>query len=165
MRKKGKTIGIAVACGMFVLAGTLVCLMKDRSSETEIFIPEMAVNAGARVKVPIAVTKLDDIAGIRLRVRYDPGAVRFLSGVSGIRSFIDVINNKKAGELLVVMAGPKGVTTGQRKIYHLAFEMNDSAKKENMPPFYITDAEMMNSKLKQVPCIVKIKDISVLPHE
>ena len=132
---------------------------------TELSIPEIQAKAGQTIDVPLMIDAVDNLAGIKIVIQYDK---KFLTYKNGVRtkytsSLMHIVNDKKPGSLVVVMAGARGIKGKQFSIFSLTFETAKSLKKEIRTTLKITETQLMSDQLKDIKHTVKIAPIVLKP--
>ena len=140
----------------FLIAVVLLMLLTEAFAE-EIFFPPLNIRKGSVVKIPIMIDKADNIAGVKLGLTYDPETLRFQEGqkTPKSQSMMHVINDKKPGRLIIVMAAAKGIGGRNFTLLELIFEARKREGANRETRITITDAQLMSDQLKDIPCKVK----------
>ena len=73
---------------------------------SEISIPALSVKSGSAIEVPIKIDKVDNLAGVKLVLKYDPKILTFVRAVRSKQtaSLMHIVNDKKPGILIVMMS-------------------------------------------------------------
>lgn len=147
-----------------VSAGWLVCASLAFSAE--IYIPALSAKSGAAVDIPIKIDRTDNLAGIKLVVKYDHNILTFkkASRAESTNSLMHIVNDKKPGILIVVMAGAKGIKGKDFSILSLNFEIKKDLKDNHTTQLDITECQLMSDTLKKIDCSSKLKPLVVSPE-
>ena len=134
---------------------------------SEIYIPPLSAKSGTGLKVPIKIDKVDNLAGIKLVLTYDHKILTYkkASRTELTNSLMHIVNDKKPGILIVVMAGAKGIKGKDFSILSLNFEIKKELKSNHTTQISITECQMMSDKLKKVPCNFKTHPLVILPQK
>ena len=126
-------------------------------------IPGITARSGQSVDIPIMIDQVDNLAGLKLVIKYDPKILTFKKGVKTKHSdsLMHIINNKKPGRLIVVMAGAKGIRGKDFPILNLTFEIKAGLKENHVTNIEISDLEMMSDQLKDITCNVKVNPLII----
>ena len=137
------------------------------ASGTELHIPCVKGRSGDSVDIPIMIDRVDNLAGLKLVMKYDPKILTFQKGAKTKHSdsLMHIINDKKPGRLIVVMAGAKGIGGKDFPILNLTFEIKGGLKGNHVTALEISDLEMMSDKLKDITCNVKVNPLVISPAQ
>jgi hypothetical protein len=77
----------------------------------ELSIPEVSIESGKTAEIPLLIDRIDNLAGVKLVIRYDKELLTYKKGVRGQKtsSLMHVVNDKNPGRLVIVMAGARGI--------------------------------------------------------
>ncbi|WP_166404946.1 cohesin domain-containing protein [Desulfonema ishimotonii] len=132
---------------------------------TTISIPDMAVGAGEKAEVPVMIDAVDNLAGVRLTVVYDTGLLTF-RGADKTRettSLMHIVNSKKPGRLIIVMAGAKGIKGKKFPLLLLHFEARKDVTEKRTTRPEIKECQMMSDQLKDIQAAVSTGRITITP--
>ncbi|MBI9085334.1 MAG: hypothetical protein JEZ11_17195 [Desulfobacterales bacterium] len=123
---------------------------------TEIFIPPTRAEADGTVVVSVMIDQVDNLAGIELVIRYDPGMLQYRKAAKTrqTKSLIHVVNAKKPGQLKLVMAGAKGIKGADFAVARIEFAATPQATAQTTV-VAIEAVQLMNDQLKGIDCQVK----------
>ena len=146
-----------------MLCAVLALLWAPVASGTELHIPEITARSGQSVDIPIIIDRVDNLAGLKLVMNYDPKILTFKKGVKTKHSdsLMHIINDKKPGRLIVVMAGAKGIGCKDFPILNLTFKVKAGLKGNHVTNIEICDLEMMSDQLKDITCRVKLNPLII----
>ena len=72
-----------------------------------------------------------------------------------------IVNDKKPGILIVVMAGAKGIKGEKIPLMVFRFMVNQSLKSETRTNLKISDAQLMSDKLKEITYTTRLEPITI----
>ena len=77
---------------------------------TEIYIEGIKAKPGQTIEMPIMIDKIDNLAGMKLVLRYDDALLTYKksSKTKYSSSLMHIVNDKRPGVLIIVMAGACG---------------------------------------------------------
>lgn len=155
-----KTLIRVLCCTLFLLAGAGV------ASAVEFYIPALKAPSGQAVDVPLMIDEVENMAGLKVVMKYDPKLLTFQKGIKTKHadSLMHIINDKKPGVLIVVMAGARGIKGREFAVMNLWFETRGGLQADQATTIEITEIEMMSDQLKDVPCAVKTNPLVILPE-
>jgi hypothetical protein len=78
-------------------------------------------------------------------------------------SLMHVVNDKKPGQIIVVMAGARGIKGKNIPIFTLSFDVKSSIKGNHKIKIAITEAQLMSDQLKEIKCNIVIDPITISP--
>jgi len=131
----------AVVCLVFNCESAELLAEKSATDETQL---------SARFKAIDAL----DLAGIKVILNYDANKASYksLQKSRATKSMMHVVNDKKPGQLIIVMASATGQKTPDFELFTITFEL--AGKKEQQLPLEIklSGVEMMSAALTEIPC-------------
>jgi hypothetical protein len=129
----------------------------------EIRIPPLSAKPGEALQVPVMVDGIDNLAGVKLVLKYEPDILVYRQGTKTKEtdSLMHIINDKNPGVLIVVMAGAKGIKGKEFAILHLTFEVKKELQGNHTTKINITDAQLMSDDLKEIKCTVLSNPITI----
>jgi len=147
---------------IFVAAACFFC---NAAYATEISIPAQKAKAGQTITVPIMIDQVDNLAGVKLVITYDKQVLTFKKAAKTkhTNSLMHIVNNKKPGLLIAVMAGAQGIKGKDFPIFILTFQVGKDLKSKRDTDIKITEVQLMSDKLKDIHCKIKIAPLSILP--
>lgn len=133
---------------------------------TEVSIPALRGSPGDVVRVPVLVGAVDNLAGVKLVLSYDPDLLTFKQGgkTKHTDSLMHIVNDKTPGRLIAVMAGARGIRGEDFPILTLTFMVSDSVKGERTTVIDIVHVEMMSDDLESIPCSVRSEPFLIIPR-
>lgn len=149
-----------------LLFSVLTIVWAGAASGTELYIPAVKTTSGQAVQVPVMIDEVDNMAGLKVVMKYDDKILTFKKGVKTRHTdaLMHIINDKKPGLLIVVMAGARGIKGKGFAVLNLTFEAKGGLKGNHVTTIEITEIEMMSDKLKDVTCQVKTNPIVISPQ-
>jgi len=141
----------------YLLGVTACFLWLAEAGAVELFLPQAKVKRGDTFTVPIMIDQIDNLAGVKLILSYDPATLLFRDGrkTPQSQSMMHLINDKKPGRLVVVMASAKGIGGKDLAIIHLVFQALEQGPPNRSARIDILEAQLMSDQLKDVPCHIK----------
>lgn len=132
---------------------------------TEIRISSLTAHPGQTIEIPITIDDVDNLAGVKLVMSYDPEILVFKKGAKTKQtdSLMHVVNDKKPGQIIVVMAGARGIKGKNIPIFTLSFDVKSGVKGNHKVKISITEAQLMNDQLKEIKCNIVIDPITIAP--
>ncbi len=105
-----------------------------------VYVPEVERTSGESVDIPIMIDSVDNLAGVKLVMEYDPKILFFQKGAktSHTDSLMHIINDKIPGKLIIVMAGAKGIKGKAFSILTLTFKIKQGLKEKRKTQLAIT---------------------------
>jgi hypothetical protein len=131
-----------------------------------ICLPETKGASGESIDIPIMIDRVDNLAGVKLVMEYDPKILSFQKGVrtSHTDSLMHVINDKKPGKLIIVMAGANGIKGKAFPLFILTFKIKDRVKTNMTTQPVLRDVELMTDQLKTIKCAIEIHPVKISPQ-
>lgn len=143
----------------------LTILFTHAAWGAELSIPELKARAGESVDIPIMFDQVDNLAGVKLIIEYDPKLLTFKKGskTKHTDSMMHIINDKKPGKLIIVMAGARGIKGKAFSILTLTFVINKGLTEKKITQFTISGVELMTDQLKEIESEIKVNPLTILP--
>ena len=149
----------------FFLFGFIAVVRVSTVMGTELYVPALKGKSGQNIDIPIMIDKVDNLAGVKLVLQYDPKILTYKKAAKTEQtsSLMHIVNDKKPGRLIVVMAGPKGIKGKEFSIISLTFEAKKGFKSNHTTAIKITELQLMSDQLKDIKCKVKVSPITITP--
>ena len=131
----------------------------------ELSIPPLNGKSGQPIDIPIMIDLAEDLAGVKLVMTYDPEILTFKKGskTKQTDSLMHIINDKKPGLLIVVMAGARGIKGTDFPLLILTFAVKKGLKGHHSTQIKITEVQLMSDKLKEIKCNTRVGPITIVP--
>ncbi len=148
----------------FIIA-VVITLSAGLAFGTELYIPQIKTTAGQTVEIPIMIDHIDNLAGIKLKLKYDPNILEFMEGTKTKHTspLMHVVNDKNPGVLIIVMAGAKGIKGKEIALFLLKFKTHKDLKSQISTKLSITELQLMGDDLKDIKCTVKVNEVVISP--
>jgi hypothetical protein len=145
-----------------VLAG---CVFAVQALGVELFVPPTDAKPGKTVVVPLMIDHVDNLAGIKIVLKYDAGILTFKRGFKTkyTDELMHVINDKTPGVLIIVMAGARGIKGTNIPLFRLTFLVDENISDSITTRMEISETQLMSDKLKVIECDVRIEPVSIDP--
>lgn len=133
----------------------------------ELSVPPFEAKPGEAIEVPLRIDAVDNLAGIKLVMTYDTSVLTFRKAkkTSHTASLMHIVNSKKPGTLILVMAGAKGIQGKDISILSLTFEAKKDLKANQTTQLKISEIQMMTDQLKDIRCKININPFTILAGE
>jgi hypothetical protein len=140
-------------------------LLSDVALATELYIPRVNAKPGKTIEIPIMIDKTDNLAGIKMVLKYDAKVLEYISGekTKHTSPLMHVVNDKNPGVLVIVMAGAKGIAGKDMALFTLKFKAKAGLKTKTSAGIAIRELQLMSDQLKDIECKIKINDVVVSP--
>ncbi len=131
---------------------------------TVLYIPAVKAEQGKSFNVPVMIDHVDNLAGIKLVMKYNTEFLTFKKAVKtrNTSPLMHIVNSKKPGTLVVVMAGARGIRGKDFSILTVTFELKTDLKNKQDTKINITEIQLMSDQLKDIKCDIKINPITFL---
>jgi len=132
---------------------------------TELFIPSIKATPGKIIEVPIMLDKTDNLAGMKLVLKYDKNILEYKDGAKTkvTSSLMHVVNDKNPGVVILVMAGAKGIAGKNVQLFTLKFKTNPGIKTKTSAGMAIKELQLMSDQLNEIECKIKVNDVVISP--
>lgn len=131
----------------------------------ELFVPAVEAVAGKSVTVPVMLDKVDNLAGLKVAMVYDETRLGFEKAVKTEKTagLMHVVNDTKPGQLIIVMAGARGVRIDHEAVINLHFMVKPEAAGVSGIRLRLTEVQLMSEQLKDIPCTLRFEDLVLKP--
>lgn len=152
-------IAIVAAFAFASTASEALCL--------EISIPSLTAKTGETVQIPLMVDHVDNLAGVKIVMTYDKEILEFRKAGKSkhTSSLMHVVNDRKPGKLVVVMAGAKGVKGKNFPLVNLLFGVKKIPKDNKSTKIEIGEVQMMNDQLKNLQYKIKSNPLKIVANK
>ena len=152
-----------IAIKWTVFLALILCLTSAVTA-TELYIPEIKAKPGDIVGIPVKIDLVDNLAGIKLVLKYDSDVLAFKNAKKTRETspLMHIVNDKKPGTLVVVMAGAKGINGKDFSIVVLDFYVKKDLKDKKTGKIEIAEVQLMNDQLKDIKCDIKVSPLVIL---
>lgn len=134
----------------------LTCLMVlgfcSTAHGVQLYSPDLGVGPGEKIKVPLMIDRVDNLAGIKIVLTYDTSLLTY-SGSAKTElssSLMHIVNDRKPGVLIIVMAGARGIKGELFSLFDLYFTISDRVKESVETQIELKEIQMMGDDLKEV---------------
>jgi len=102
---------------------------------------------------------------VKLVLNYDPKILHFKKGTktSQTGALMHIVNDKKPGLLILVMAGAKGIKGIDFPILRLTFEIKEGLKGNHTTEIIFKEVQLMSDQLKEIKTKTVSNPITILP--
>lgn len=123
----------------------------------EIAVGNAGGSAGERVNVPVTARGVENLAGVKLVMTYDADKLAFEQADKTplTTSLMHIVNSKKAGRLIVVMAGARGVKADDGAILDMRFRISEGETDPGTTRIELTEVQVMSDQLKEIQAEAK----------
>ena len=150
---------------VFLFCILLITLSAVQAGAVEIQIPPLTAKSGQFIDVPILVDEVDNLAGVKLVMTYDPEILTYKAGMKTkeTESLMHIVNDRKPGVLIVVMAGARGIKGKEFPIFRLTFDVKKDIKESLTTQISITESQIMGDDLRERKSTFVTHPITILP--
>lgn len=152
-----------IRCGVLGILGALLIALSSRCLAAELFIPKTKARTGQQIQLPVMVDHLDNLAGIKLVITYDPNILTYKNAEKTTETspFMFIVNDKTPGKLIVVMANPTGIKGDQIPLVMLIFDVKKEIGDVKQTWIAIPELQMKDDQLKDISHTVKTEPITI----
>lgn len=132
---------------------------------TEIRIHAITTHPSQTIEVPIMIDEVDNLAGVKLVMSYDAEILVFKKGAKTKEtdSLMHVVNDKNPGQVIVVMAGARGIKGKNFTLFTLTFDVKPGLKGNHVTKIAVKEAQLMSEQLKEIKYSVAVDPITIAP--
>lgn len=149
----------------YFILSFLFLTLTSRVDATEIRISPHTVRSGEIIDIPLIVDEVDNLAGLKLVLAYDPEVLVFKKGAKSKETdaLMHIVNDKKPGSLIIVMAGAKGIQGKNFPVFTVTFEAKKGLKENRTTTISITEVQLMSDQLKEIKCNLVVNPVTIIP--
>ncbi len=131
----------------------------------ELSIPAVTAKAGTAFELPVRVDQVDNLAGVKLHLTYDPELLTFdeAEKTRETSSLMHIVNSKKPGTLIIVMAGARGIKGEDIPLLTLRFTVAETVTEKQTTAIEVREAQLMSDALKDLSYTVAFAPVTILP--
>ncbi len=141
----------------------VILTMAGAARAAEISIPALKATPGNTVTIPVMLDHVDNLAGVKLVMTYDPKLLTFSRAdkTTFTNSMMHIVNDKKPGILIAVMAAARGIKGDDFPILTLEFQINATVEAPAEAVLTIREAQLMSDELKDLPYTVNTPPLKI----
>ena len=146
--------------------GLLLMFTAQRAGAVQVYIPPLTVTAGQTVRIPVKVDQVDNLAGFKMVLHYDPQLLKYkgTAKTSHTAPLMHIVNDRKPGVLIVVMAGARGIQGRDMVLFTMTFEVSESVSVQTRTRLEITEVQLMSDTLKELKGDVQVDPLVIEPN-
>ncbi len=146
----------------FLIFGLFFLSSLSTAWGVELSIPDIQAKPGETITVPLTLDQADNLAGVKLAMTYDPKVLQYKGGnkTSHTAPLMHIVNDKKPGRLILVMAGAAGIKGEKFPIFTLTFEVVQKTQADRTQ-IQIHEIQLMSDALKELKATVKLPPIRI----
>jgi hypothetical protein len=158
-----KLEALSLGATLLVLIACLTLSRPVKASTAELVIPAVEACEDQMVAIPIKMRNAGNLAGVRLILEYEPRHLAYdhAAKTTASNAFVHVVNEKRPGVLIVVMAGAKGIEQQDYTLLHLYFQARKTTAGRVVSKIRIHEFEAMDDQLKRLECDLKINPLTI----
>lgn len=172
-----KPITAAISAGDFMITRTqmgilLGCLLTfwlnpSIGHAVMIYAPDISVKSGDAVTVPVMIDDVDNLAGLKLVITYDDKVLTYIGGSKTpvSTSLMHIVNDRKSGRLVLVMAGARGIHGKNVNVFEFRFTAAAEINKKTLTELRIVESQLMSDALKDLKHENKPFRVAITPAE
>jgi len=162
--KSGRNQMNRILSNLLALSVFMAFCLTSAAFGTELSIPPFKAKPGDIIDVPLMIDAVDNLSGIKLVMNYDTEILTFKNAkkTKQTASLMHIVNSKKPGSLILVMAGAKGIQGKDFSILSLKFEVKKDLKGNRTTQIKIPEIQMMTDQLKDIKCSIRANPFTIL---
>ncbi len=152
-----------VNCTLKYLVCLMVLLIGTTAHGVELYAPDLTVKPGKKIMVPLMIDQVDNLAGIKIALIYDPTLLTYTGSARTdfSSSLMHIVNDRKPGMLIIVMAGARGIKGQGFPLFNLYFTSVSPLRTSVKTQIRLKEIQMMGDDLKEVVCTFKPIQIEI----
>ncbi len=133
----------------------------------ELTFPAVEIEPGGGFEIPVLVDAVENLAGVKLSLAYDDRVLNFKKAekTRATTSLMHIVNDKKPGVLIIVMAGARGIKGKEFPLLRLSFEAKTPDNLPHETKIEVKEIQMMSDQLKDLPTTTVIHPILIRTPE
>ncbi len=142
---------------IFIICISVTVMWISPALGTELYFSGIKVTTEQSIDIPVMIDQVDNLAGVKMLIKYDSKILTYKNAVKTkhTSSLIHIVNNKKPGVLIVVMAGAKGIKGKNFPLFLLQFDIKKGLKNNSAIKINIFDLQLMSDQLKNIKCKIR----------
>jgi len=151
---------------MCIIAVVVGGVFPAQALGVELYIPASHAERGKTVAVPVMIDHVDNLAGMKIVLKYDARLLTFTRGsrTKHTDGLMHVVNDKTPGVLIIVMAGATGIKGTNIPLFILTFRVHEDVSGFVKSFLEISEVELMSDKLKGIECVVRTEPVIIGPE-
>lgn len=147
-----RTNGLGMGRGYFPGMICAILLAFGAADAAEIAVDDGAGNAGEIVEISVRAKGIENLAGVKLVLAYDKDKLVFEQADKTplTHSLMHIVNSRTAGNLIVVMAGARGVRADDGAIVDLRFRVPENGTKAETTRVELREVQVMSDQLREI---------------
>lgn len=129
----------------------------------ELTFPAVEIDPGGGFEMPVMVDGVENLAGVKLSLSYDPRVLTFKKAekTRATTSLMHIVNDKKPGVLIIVMAGARGIKGKKFPLLRLSFEAKTPDNLPHETKIEVKEIQLMSDQLKDLPAKIVSRPILI----
>ncbi len=121
--------------------------------------------SGQTIDIPVTADRVERLAGVKLVIAYDADALTFRAANKTPRTqaLMHIVNDKKPGRLVIVMAGARGIGGQDVRLLTLTFQGRNGAKRNPPTRIDILECQLMGEDLKEIKATTRGCAVPIAP--
>lgn len=150
---------------LFMALAWIIITAAVNCSADELILPGAQAVSGEVVTVPIKLKQVQDLAGMKLVIQYDDKLLTYKDAAKSpiASSFLHIVNDKKPGVLIIVMAGAIGIKGNDITMITIDFAVSESVENKQTTRLEVTELQLMSEKLKELHFKITSHPIEISP--
>lgn len=147
------------------LAGIIAFFWAAVGWGAEVRLGPAKTAAGQTIDVPVTADRVERLAGVKLVLAYDADALTFkgASKTPQTQALMHVVNDRKPGRLVIVMAGARGIGGQDVRLLTLTFQGRNGAKRNPPTRIDILECQLLGEDLKEIKATTRGCAVSIAP--
>ena len=129
----------------------------------ELTFPAVEIDPGGGFEMPVMVDGVENLAGVKLSLSYDQRVLTFKKAekTRATTSLMHIVNDKKPGVLIIVMAGARGIKGKKFPLLRLSFEAKTPDDLPHETKIEVKEIQLMSDQLKDLPAKIVSRPILI----
>jgi len=151
---------IFFGCFLLILSSSNAFTSEKKA---QLIFPEITVEPGQEFKYPIVLDNVPNMAGIKLALTYENNLLTYTRSekTKTTASLMHIVNDKKPGKLVIVMAGARGVPVNNQSVMDLYFKVNSPIPETVDTKFKVIEIQLMSDTLKELAYEFNISPVHI----
>lgn len=130
----------------------------------ELSFPNLKAHPENTLEIPLMIDSVDNLAGVRLVIRYDAKILTYhhAKRTPQASGMMHIVNDKKPGTLILVMASARGIKGKHFSIITLTFQVGKQSKGQHTTGLKIIESQLMSDQLKSIEHTVRTNKLSIV---
>ena len=150
---------------LFLVFIIVTLALRGFTAAGELKASEITARSGQFIEIPVIIDQVDNLAGVKLVMKYNKEILAYKASMKtkDTESFMHIVNDKKPGVLILVMASANGIKGERIPIMKLIFEVKKDITEKASTQISIMESQLVGDDLKERKSNITTDPITIRP--